>query len=93
MLIYKDLFFSDKLKNKKNKIINALRHGKLIDPNVYVIYLNDNTNLPELMQGYFFNQIYFQIKKVKIIGITASKDEGIDFLTDYITRSYDSELM
>ena len=91
MLIFNNLIISDKLKNKKKKIINALRHGEMIDPSIFVVYLNENTSLPELMQGYFFNQIYYHIKTIEILGIFASKDEGIKFLSEYITESYNCD--
>ena len=88
MLVFDDIYISDKLIKKKKKIISALRHGKMFDSNVFVIYLNTNTNLPEIMQGYFFNQIYFQSTSVRLLGLTDSKDEAINYLIEFVLSKY-----
>lgn len=82
MIYFDELYVSEKLKKDQKKIINFIRAGKLYR-NVYIIYLNDDTNRPELMHGIFFNQIYMQTKRVKILGITDSKGDGVDFISRY----------
>lgn len=85
MIYYDNLYISDELKKDEKEIINFIRAGKLYK-NVYIIYLNDDTGKPELMHGIFFNQIYMQTKRVKILGITDRKADGVNYISRYTSN-------
>ena len=90
MIFYDDLYISEKLEKDKKNIINYIRAGKLYK-NIYLIYMNDNTNRPELMHGIFFNHIYMQTKRIKLLGITDTKADGVDFILKYVSGMYDAK--
>lgn len=90
MIKFDDLYISEKLRSDRNLIINQIRHGKCFRPDVFIIYKNENTGRPELMQGFFFDQLYMQINSTYIYGITDSREDGVKYISRHLASQFDA---
>lgn len=87
MVAAKDLYVSEKLKDKSDSIIKKLRFGKFV-PGVFVIFLNEESGKPEFMKSVFFCQKYLQTIKLTILGITDSYDDAVLYLANSVAKGY-----
>ena len=92
MLNFNDVYFGDSIKKNRKKIIRNLRYQRLLNTGLYVVYENERTNKPEVMQAVFFNEIYFAVHTIKILAIFGSKEEGIQYLINHIVNEQNAVL-
>lgn len=92
MIVYDDLYVSESLVKDKKNIIRNLRHAKMFRPDIFIVYLNDNTDKPEVMQGFFFNQIYYQVGRTVILGITKSREEAVNYMAELMAGRFGASI-
>lgn len=86
--LYCDLYVSEFLIRKKEKIIRKLLCNQL-QPQVYVIALSKNSqNHLEIFSSAFLKQHFYEDAEIFIVGIALGYDEAISFIKQIVERVY-----
>lgn len=88
MKYYKDLYITDALKKKKNKIIKKMEAGKFI-PGIHIITLAANPkNHLEIWHYPILLQPSFPKKDFFVVGITKGYEEALEFVEEIVQEVY-----
>lgn len=83
-----DVYVSDNLINKKDRIMREIKYGKGFN-NYYLLYKNNDTGKYECMKSLYFKQKYFSAKPFLIEGIISDHSEVLDILARKTAESMD----
>lgn len=84
----KDVYISEKIADKKDKLIREIKYGKGFN-NYYLLYKNNTTGKYECMKSIYFKQKYFSSLPYFIEGIIADHDEVLEILAKKTASSLD----
>lgn len=90
MKFYRELYVSEKLQKKKEKIIKKLQMGKL-QRNLQLITLADNPkNNLEIYSSMLLVQPLFPKRNIFVVGIVKDYEEALEFV-EYLTQKVYNE--
>ncbi len=80
MKYYYDLYISDELQEKKDRILSKLEENQ-VQLNIYLIVLtSDGKNQLEVFDSIMLKQEYFQNRVFMVVGIAAGYQEALELV-------------
>lgn len=88
MIWLDDLYISDNITRKKDKLIKKINKGK-ITKNLYVIALSRNSSdLLDVFQANILKQDYYKKQDIIVVGLAKSEDAAYDLVKTIVDDCY-----